>query len=227
MIELEPCILRKNPDGSLAFVVTNSIEIPNKWRKNKITVAIIRGTKDLASDALEREIINLGLLTWSKEIGLQIIQVNAAENPDVIISFMPRSEDPYFAGDGSIIAWSGYPETSLQGQMHFNDDYRFSKDGAPIKAHDADPTHYPDPNDPTMFSTINLNQTFPHEFGHTLGFVHIETCPLCIMYPYYNGLLELQPIEVTRAVAKYGPNTKGMSWYQRISTWLKYRIRHE
>lgn len=227
MKEIAPCLVKRDVNGNLSFVVTNSAEIPNKWHKSAITVAIVRGTTDIPDQALEREIINLGLLTWSKEIGLQITQVKASQNPDVIISFLPRSQDSYFASDTSIIAWSGFPETSLQGQMHFCDDYIFSKDGAPIPAHIADPVHYPDPNDPTTFATINLNQTFPHEFGHTLGFVHIETCPDCIMYPYYNGKLELQPIEVQRAIAKYGPNTRGQSWYQRISAWLKYRIRHE
>lgn len=226
-MNLEPCILRKNTDGTLQFVVTDSAEIPNKWHISTVKVAIIRGTKDIPSDALEREIINLGLLTWSKEIGIKIIQVKASENPDSIISFMPRSQDPYFVNDGNIIAWGGYPETSLQGQMHFNDDWIFSKDGNPIPAHLTDPIHYPDPKDPTMFSTINLNQTFRHEFGHVLGFVHIEDCPLCMMYPIYNGVLELQPIEITRAVAKYGPNFRGLNWYQRISAWLKYRSTHE
>jgi hypothetical protein len=221
------CIIRKNTDGSLSFVVTDSQEIPNKWRINKIKVAIVRGTKDLASDSLEREIINLGMLTWSKEIGIELVQVSATQNPDCIIAFMPSSDDPYFKSDSAIIAWGGYPETSLQGQMHFNDDWRFSKNGNPISAHLADPVHYPDPKDPTMFATINLNQVFTHEFGHVLGFVHIETCPLCVMYPYYNGVLDLQPIEITRAVVKYGPNTRSLSWYKRISNWLKIRIRNE
>lgn len=225
--KLAPCMVKKDSKGDPAYSVTDTVEIPNKWLKKAITVAIVRGTLDIPDMALEREIINLGLLMWTEEMGLTITQVKASQNPDVIIAFMSSSQDSYFASDSSILAWSGYPQTSLQGQMHFNDDYRWSKDGAPIPAHKADPAHYPDPFDPTTFRTYNLNQTFRHEFGHILGEVHIEDCPDCVMYPYYNGKLELQPVEITRIVSKYGQNTKGLSWYKRIKAWLQYRTRHE
>lgn len=220
------CIIR-NINGNIAYSVIDTVEIPNKWRKNPITYSITRGTKDIPDEALERKIINLGVLMWEEEINIQIKPVKVTQSPDIKLSFMSSSEDQYFASDSSILAWSGYPETGYQGIMHFNDDYRWSKDGKPISAHLADPTHYPDPKDPTTFATYNLNQTFRHEFGHTLGEVHIETCPLCIMYPIYNQTLELQPIEIARIVAKYGVMSKPTSLYNRLKAWMKIRVRNE
>lgn len=221
------CIVKTHPLSGVAFSITDDIQIPNKWRKSIITYALVRGTQDILDQSLERKIINLAILRWSEEIPLIIRPVKLKDNPDIKIIFLSSSEDSYFAGDGSILAWSGYPETSLQGQMHFNDDYRWSKDGSPIKAHLADPTHYPDPFDPTTFKTYNLNQTFFHEFGHILGEVHIQTCPACIMYPYYNDTLELQPIEITRIQDKYGLSKYSASLYKRIKDWMHLRIRNE
>jgi hypothetical protein len=221
------CLLHKFGNLSVAYAVTDSIEIPNKWRKNTLTLAIIKGTTDIPDQAVEREIINLAVLRWQIETPLQIKMVKITDNPDIIISFLPSSQDPYFAEDSSILAWSGYPETSLQGQMHFNDDYRWSKDGLPISAHLADSIHYPDSKDPTTFRTYNLNQTFFHEFGHILGEVHIEDCPLCVMYPYYNDSLELQPIEITRIQNKYGTTSRTPNIYQRLKIWMHVRVRNE
>ena len=219
------CIVKaKNPQSHSNNEVefeTQQNEYPHKWDKSIVTYAVLRGTEDLPDDSMEKLVMNLAMTTWDFEIPLVLQVVKKDENPDITLEFSDSDHDDYFKDRPSVLAYAYYPKTSLEGVIKFNDDYLWSLDGQPV------PAPY-DPTGRTKFKTYNLLHTLIHEIGHSLGLSHSEDTQYSntVMYPFYNGQIDLDEYDIERIVAKYGSR----QWahpihYDRMKTWLKVRVR--
>ena len=202
-----------------------SNDIPNKWLKPVVTYCVIQGTKDVPKDHTYRMAVNLAMSTWETECRLVLKSVKSTEHPDITIKWVPGATDEYIGADSSILAWAGYPGTQFQGQLVLNDDKLWTTDGQSISAHLIDPIHYPDPLTTVRFKTYNMVQTIIHESGHLLGLTHSVNCPQCVMNPYYNGVIELQPNDIQRIITKYGKRNWRNDGYIRFKGWLYLRKR--
>ena len=197
------------------------VEYPHKWDKPIVTYSMIRGTEDLAGDSMEVLAMNLAMTTWDFEIPLNLQVVKKTENPDITLEFSDSDNDDYFKDHPSVLAYAYYPKTSMEGIIKFSDDYLWSLDGKPV------PAPY-DPTGTTKFKTYNMLHTLIHEIGHSLGLSHSESTQHShtVMYPFYNGAVDLDEYDIERIVAKYG--TREWSHpihYDRMKNWLKARVR--
>lgn len=209
--------------SDISFLGTDDT-LPNKWMKKIVRYAVARGTKDVPSSSLYYKAVNLAMTTWELECKLILKRVSVLDNPDIIVKWVPGSDDPYFGSDSSTLAWGGYPQTQFQGQLVLNDDKVWSMNGLSIDA--ATYTAITgkavaDPNN--RFKTYNMNQTLRHEIGHLLGLPHSVGCPLCLMNPTYNGTLDPQPDDIARIQAKYGKRSFVGDWYYILKKWLSIR----
>jgi len=191
-------------------------EIPNKWDRTIVTYSVLRGTEDIAGDAIERKIINLAMTSWELYIPLVLKYVKASEDPDIRIEWVPAAEDSYFGKDSGILAYAGFPKTSYQGVLRFNDDKIWSVDGL------GQPYVRPEDGVTIMRKTYNGNQTAGHETGHLLGSVHSDQ-PNDLMYPYYNGTIMPTTIDSQRIQLKYGVRQWEGDWFTRIQNLISRR----
>jgi hypothetical protein len=202
---------------SLSTAEQNSSWIPNKWTKNPVTYSLVRDSADIEGNTVEKIMVNLAMTAWEVELGIELIHVRADEKPDIKIEWVTSREDPYFTSP-SILAYAGYPQTRYQGVLRMNDDVIWSPDGRSITSElYTKLTGRPIENTRNTFKTYNANQTLGHEIGHLLGAVHIEDCPLCLMFPYYNGTITPSARDIQQLLPKYGP--------RKIKSDLKTRLR--
>jgi len=197
-------------------------EWAGKWNKDILTYAVLRGTKDIPGDRLERLAMSLALTTYAAEIPIKFDLVSINENPDLRVEFKTPEEESYFADRPSVLAFAYFPaQGSVSGKVVFNDAYVWSLNGIPI-----DNPQTPQPND--TIKTYNLIHVLIHELGHSLGLKHdTNNNSIDVMDPYYNGkVLELSPNDIIRIRKKYGIRIfKYWSRYERLKNWLHIRKR--
>lgn len=185
------CVIKSESSGRISYSTTIS-EYPQRWQKNIITYAILKETTDIPDGHEVVIAINAALSTWSAEIPIKFKRVTNGATADITYEWVDGNTDPIIKGDNSILGYSGYPD-GLDSPIHvkFNDNINWSFTG-------------------TNFQ-YNPNNTILHETGHVLGLVHSPDCTTCIMNPYYNGVIDLDPVDIQRIVTKYGarnlPNT--------------------
>lgn len=173
------------------------VEYTGKWNKSILKYCILKGTLDIPDQHEIAIGINLTLQKISDEIPIKFVRCLASQNPDITYEFVPASNDPIFVQNPTATAYSGFPD-SLGKVIHIrlNDDFNWSFSG-------------------TNFQINPLN-TFLHETGHAMGLVHSPDCPLCIMYNFYNGVIELTSLDILRYVAKYGARVWSNGAYLRM-----------
>jgi hypothetical protein len=201
------CMLREShisQNFSLPYATQNSNWIPNKWSVNPVKYSVTRDSADIAGNSVEKIMVNLAMTAWEAELGIKLIYVKSDQKPDIDIQWVTSAEDSFFTSP-SILAYAGYPQTRYQGILRMNDDVIWSPDGRPITSEIYTKlTGKPVENTQNTFKTYNANQTLGHEIGHLLGAVHIEDCPLCLMYPYYNGTITPTTRDLEQLIPKYG-----------------------
>ncbi len=201
-------------------------EWQGKWDNDPITYSVKRGTEDLAGDSFERLAINLAMTTWDVEIKPKLQWVPFDQNPDITLEFKDEVDDPYFAAHKSVLAYAYFPEQgNVSGTVVFNDAYLWTMHGEPITADEYTAITGKRVENPlNKFRTYNIMHTLIHELGHSLGLRHAEDSPISVMHPYYNGTLDLSPLDIYRIRSKYGVRIyKHWIRYARIKKWLARR----
>ena len=198
-----------------------------KWDSGIVSYGVIRkSTKSKAIMDWEDRALTIALRTW----GLRIknIKFRRQRNidlnnpPDIILRFRKRDEDSLFKEKPSVLAYAYFPTSSpIGGDITFNDDYIWSKDGKSVSAHEYDPVTYPDPTDTTTLRTWNIMHTLIHECGHALGLKHNMECSDCIMYPYYNAMVTLHDNDIERIQNFYGARVT--AWWHEYFRKRMYR----
>src|SRR3990167_3133462 len=190
-------------------------EITAKWDKTELTYSIKSTTKDF--DKL-RTALNLAMTSWDIEIPIKLKWVK--ENSDIILVF--STTDQYFTSQPGVLAYAYFPDSgALSGKIVFNDNYLWSIDGKPITAAEyIKRTGKQVSNMDNMFATYNILHTLIHEIGHSLGLVH-SNYKTDVMYPFYNGIMELSDNDITRITTKYGKSSNN----KRLKEWLRRRLR--
>ena len=189
-------------------------ELNAKWDKDTITYSILSYTNDF--DKL-RTALNLAMTSWDIEIPIKLKWVR--EKSDITLEF--STTDKYFTDSPGVLAYAYFPNSGmLSGKIVFNDEYLWSIDGKPITAAEyTKRTGKQVSNESNMFATYNILHTLIHEIGHSLGLVH-SGYKDDVMYPFYNGIMELSYNDIIRITNKYGKSTNT----KRLKEWLKRRI---
>ena len=203
------CALNQNGSFSIES------ELTAKWNKPELTYSIINYTQDF--DKL-RTTLNLAMTSWDIEIPIKLKWVK--ENSNITLAF--STTDKYFTDSPGVLAYAYFPDSgSLSGKIVFNDNYLWSIDGKPISAQEyMKRTGKQVSNMDNMFSTYNILHTLTHEIGHSLGLIH-SNFKDDVMYPFYNGVMDLSDNDILRITNKYGKSSNN----KRLKEWLKRRLR--
>ena len=134
--------------------------------------------------------------------------------------FETKDNDKMFRDKPGTLAYAYFPNgQKIGGDITFNDSVIWTTNGKPIHAHKVFPDKYP-PNTKTKLRTYNMVHTLLHECGHAIGLKHCQQHKHCIMYPYYNGKVQLHDHDVQRIQSIYG--ARGLS--KRIIDYFRKRM---
>jgi len=185
---------------------SNIDEWNHKWEGPVVTWKLDTPNDDMQPYNVQR-ILTLAFMAWglhTKDIRFRL-QRRPTADVDIPIAFLGKNEDKLFRDSPSVLAYAYFPTKSqIGGDMVFNDEYIWSKDGLPISAHLGDPVNYPDENTPVKLRTYNLQHTGVHEIGHAIGLKHAVNLPQAVMHPYYNNEVWPQPNDLERITGIYG-----------------------
>lgn len=186
-------VLQVAPTGANGVPIATMVWPPNH---RIVTYAIGRKSKDIPMHYAEVKAINLAVLKWQVEANITFKQVSLTQSPDITFDFIDPTTDNIMKTDSTIMGYSGFPGTDLQGHVKLNDNLNWGWQSVNF--------------------SYNVNNTLTHEFGHAIGMEHTPECPRCIMYPVYNGVTELGTDDIIQVTTAYGVRTWANGWYARI-----------
>ncbi len=149
---------------------------------------------------------------------LSIKQKKTGDTDLTIIGRTPKTDERDEMSINTIM-YAYYPITALsskdRGIIVVNTDFDFTVNGISVPL-------------PTGGSkkTIDLDQVFGHEFGHSFGFPHDQQRQT-LMNPYENHGSEFSSDrDIARFQAKLGKTTRSVHLYKRIMKWFRHRSDH-
>lgn len=130
------------------------------WEKMHLTYTIKTHSSDIEKTKIE-EHFRMAFQIWSTHSPLTFERVE--ENADIRINFTygDHGDSFPFPNNKNTIAHAFYPQTPLQGEIHFNDLVTFTNE-----------------------KDYNLLQLATHEIGHSLG-LHHSAVQEAVMVPFY------------------------------------------
>uniref|UniRef100_A0A3Q2Y5J8 Matrix metallopeptidase 20b (enamelysin) n=1 Tax=Hippocampus comes TaxID=109280 RepID=A0A3Q2Y5J8_HIPCM len=167
-----------NPDSEESSGHTQGAQ----WHKKVITYSIGRYTKDMPRSTVD-SLLKSALSVWARASGLTFVRSHTRP-ADITVEFVTQEHgDSYpFDGPGGSLAHAFGPGQDVAGEMHFDDDERWTATGS------------------------NLLVVAAHELGHTLGLKHSRN-PASLMHPNYkvvpSGANLLSREDVSDIVALY------------------------
>jgi len=193
--------VKNEETGKMEFALLTApppiVEYAEKWHKSILKFCLLRGTQDISDQHEIAIAVNLTLQKIEDEIPIKFVKVGPNDNPDLTFEWIAAKDDPVFVNNPTATAYSGFPDANGTAiHIRLNDDFNWSFSG-------------------TNFQFNPLN-TLLHEMGHCMGLVHSPDCPLCIMYNFYNGVIELAVLDIARYVAKYGARVWSNGAYLRM-----------
>jgi len=213
------CICKEHPlnNGKVSFASSGEqSEWSHKWDQDPITYSVIRGTDDLTGESIERLMVNLAMTTWDIEIKPRLKWVPNTQNPDIRVEWKNQEDDEMFRTMNGVLAYAYFPKTSKAGQIVFNDKYLWGPKSDLVSVTNPDGTI-------SKVKQYNALHTLIHEIGHSIGLLHNETMLDSVMYPFYNGQLNLTQNDIDRIVSKYGAQAWSKWSYLTIKKWLMAR----
>lgn len=164
----------------------------DKWDHTDITYRFDNFTPDLTQPQV-RAALSAAFARWANVTPLTFREVASGADADIRILFANQAHgdsSPFDQGGtaaGNVLAHAfppGNGTNNIAGDIHFDD---FETWTEPF-----------------------LRQVALHEIGHAIGLDH-STDSTAVMYPFIQGLEELQPDDIRGIQSRYGPRTKG--WF--------------
>ncbi len=228
------CIMEEDPDHNIGFQSNYEGESANaiaewkhKWETNIVTYGVTNESKHFPNSSIENRAMTVALRVWGlriKDIKFRRIRDTTAQTPDIPLTFIEAENDKLFTDRPSVLAYAYFPTNSpIGGDITFNESRHWSLDGAPIPAWRVDPIHY-DKDSPVKMASYNMVHTMIHEIGHALGLKHDEYTRDAIMYPYYNGSVNLHTRDIERIQLFYGKRNISSRWTDYFARRLRMGI---
>jgi hypothetical protein len=146
-------------------------------------------TPQLASAAAQAEIVR-AMGQWSNAVQVTWAlgtSPTAAQTVNILFATGAHGDGYPFDGPGSVLAHTFYPAPPnpepIAGDMHFDD---------------SESWH--------IGSNTDLFSVALHELGHSLGLGHADD-PTAVMYPYYQMVTALSPLDINTVQTMYAPAT--------------------
>jgi hypothetical protein len=184
-----------------------------------VTYKVTNESKHFPNSKFEDKALAIALRQWglrTKDIRFKRVTGTA----DIEMKFADKKDDRFFRDKPSTLAYAYFPNgQKIGGDITFNDSVIWTTNGKPVNAHKVFPDKYP-PNTRTKLRTYNMVHTLLHECGHAIGLKHCQQHKDCIMYPYYNGKVQLHNHDVQRIQLIYGAR----SLSKRITEYFRKRM---
>jgi len=190
-------------------------EWKKKWERPVVTYGVTNESKHFPNSSIEMRAMTVALRVWQlriKDIKFKRIYDTTTNTPDIPLTFIDAENDKLFSERPGVLAYAYFPTDSpIGGDVTFNDSYNWSLDGNPIPAWKVDPIHYTK-DSPVKMKSYNMVHTMIHELGHGIGLRHDPHNNASVMYPYYNGKVELSASDVRRIQSFYGERKLHPRW---------------
>jgi hypothetical protein len=185
-----------------------------------VTYKVTNESVHFPNDKFEDTALTIALRQWGlRTMDIRFKRVRSG-TADIEMRFLTKADDKMFRDKPGTLAYAYFPNgQKIGGDITFNDSVIWTTNGKPVNAHKVFPDKYK-PSTKTKLRTYNMVHTLLHECGHAIGLKHCQQHKDCIMYPYYNGKVQLHSHDVQRIQSIYGERKLS----QRIIDYFRRRM---